>query len=255
MIKAEEGGEEVARSPGQGWGAYIMRPIQAIAILVVIAVVVTGAALFTGNLSSGSKGSLLTNGGFETGDLRGWRSGNLLVPTVESTVVDNGTYATRFQTTSNGDALAQCTQRALECSLLNSSTISQDLSGFTVSPNSTLSIALYPAFQPPSTFQMTLDFAPSSLGSPGITIYYIFSASSEQCDAYSQLLVNASNYARAFCLPVQQGGWTVVTRNVTSDIPSTLEPSDLGSSLTLSLSFAGGEVNDTIYVDSVSLSR
>jgi hypothetical protein len=233
-----------------------MRLTQAVAIAVVIAVIVAGVALLTGNLPSGTpKGNLLANGGFETADLRGWNAGNLLVPTVESTVVNNGTYGALFETTSNGNALSECTQQALGCSLVNSSTISQDVAGLSVSPNSTLSIALYPAFQPPSTFQMTLDFAPSSLGSPDITIYYVFSASSEQCDAYSQLLVNASNYARAFCLSVQQGKWTVITRSISNDIPSALKVSDLGSSLTLSLSFAGGNSSDAMYVDSVSLRR
>ncbi len=233
-----------------------MRRTQAVAVVAVIAVAVVAVALvLTGDLSpSGAqRGNLLTNSEFETGDLRGWKPGNLLVPTVESNVVKNGTYAARFQTTGNGNSLAQCTQQALGCGTVNSSTISQDVYGVSVSPNATVSISLYPAFQPPSTFQMTLDFAPASPGSPDITIYYIFSASPQQCETYSQLLVNASNYARAFCLPANQGEWNEISRSISNDIPTALKPADLGSSLTLSLSFAGGEAADTAYVDSVSL--
>ncbi len=233
-----------------------MRPMQAIAIAVVVAVIVAGVALFAGDLStsSGKKGgNFLANGGFESGDLRDWNRGNLLVPTVETTLVDNAAHAARFETTGNGDALSECTQQALQCSAVNSSTISQDVAGFSLAPNSTVSIAVYPMFQTPSTFQMTLDFAPSSPGSPDITVYYIFSASSPQCEAYSQLLVNGSSYVRAFCLSPQQGEWTVFTRSLSGDLPVSLKPSDLGSSLTLSLSFAGGNSSDAVYVDSVSL--
>ena len=225
----------------------------AAAILIVVAIGAIGLALAPS--STTGDGNLLTNGGFEAGNLQGWQNGGLLVPSVESTIVKNGTYAARFETTSNGNALSQCTLHALECGLLNSSTISQAVSGFSVSPNTTLSIALYPKFQNLSTFQMTLDFSRSSLQSPkDVIIYYIVSASSEQCNTYSQLLVNASHYARAFCLSAQQGEWTVITRNIPSDIPPAISPSDLkGSTLTLSLSFAGGNSTDTTYVDSVYL--
>jgi hypothetical protein len=236
-----------------------MRTRQSIAAAALIVVVLAGIGLvFTNSLASSSKtesGNHLTNGGFETGNLQGWQNVNLLLPSMESTVVKNGTYAVRFETTRNGIVLSQCTLHALECNLLNSSTISQDVSGFSISPSTQFSIALYPLFQYPSTFQVTLDFALSSRqNSPDVTIYYIFHASSEQCDTYSQLLVNASQYARAFCLSAQQGEWTVITRSISNDIPSTLSPSDLsGSSLTLSLSFAGGNSTDTTYVDSVYL--
>jgi hypothetical protein len=235
-----------------------MKRMQAIAAAVFIVVAVAGIGLVLTRSSTSSSttenGNLLTNGGFETGSLRGWDNGGLLVPTVESTIVKNGTYAARFQTTSNGNALSQCTLHALQCGLLNSSTISQTVSGFSLSPNTTLSIALYPTFQNLSIFQITLDFSRSSQrNSQDVTIYYIVSASSEQCNAYSQLLVNGSHYARAFCLSAQQGGWTVIARNISSDIPSAISPLDLGSSLTLSLSFAGGNSTDTTYVDSVYL--
>jgi hypothetical protein len=240
-------------------GASTRRRKLAIASVVLIVVVGVGLVL-TSSPAPSSKtegGNLLTNGGFETGNMEGWKNGSLLVPDVESTIVDNGTYAARFQTTGNGAALNQCTLHALECSLLNSSTISQDLSGLTISPNTTLSIALYPSFQAPSTFQVTLDFGLTSQhGTSEVTIYYIYSASSEQCDTYSQLLVNGSQYARAFCSSAQQGEWTVTTRNISNDIPAAIRPSDLdGSSLTLSLSFAGGNSADATYVDSVYLGR
>lgn len=233
-----------------------MRRTQAISVIVVIAVAVAAVAIaLTSNPSSGPKDEFLTNGEFETSDLRGWNTGKTLVPTVESTMVNNGTYAARFETTSNGNVLAECTQQALDCAAVNSSTISQDISGFSLSPNSSLSIALYPAFQYPSIFQVTLDFAPSSPGSPDITVYYVFSASPAQCDAYAQLLVNASATSRTLCLTLQQGTWNVVTRAISGDLPSSVTPSGLGSSLTLSLSFAGGNSTDLIYVDSVSLRR
>jgi len=233
-----------------------LRRLQLVAIVLVAAVVVGGVALFASgfSLSSSKKVNLLANGGFETGDLSGWDKGNPLVPTVESTVVyNNTTHAVRFETTANGNVLGECTQQGLQCSAMNSSTISQTVNGFSLTPNSSVSIALNPMFASPSTFQMTLEFAPVSLGSPDIIIYYVFSASSQECGAYSQLLVNGSNYARAFCLSAQPGGWTVVTRSLLSDIPTSLKPSDFGSSLTLSLSFAGGNSTDAIYVDAVSL--
>lgn len=235
-----------------------MRRTRVVAAAVLIVVLVGIGYVLTNDLTSSCKtanGNLLANGGFETGDLRCWQNGGLLVPTVESTTVKDGTYAARFETTSNGDALSQCTLHALECSLLNSSTISQDVSGLSLSSNSTLSIALHPVFQYPSTFQMTLDFGLSSRqNSSDVMIYYIFHGSPGQCETYSQLLVNGSRYARAFCLSAQLGEWTVITRTISTDIPPAIRLSDLsGSSLTLSLSFAGGNSTDTAYVDSVSI--
>jgi hypothetical protein len=230
-----------------------------VAAIIIVVVVVGGIGLAsTPSLAPSPRtegGNLLINGGFETGDLQGWRNNSLLLPSVESAIVNNGTHAARFETTSNGNALSQCTLHALECALLNSSTISQDVSGVSISPNTTLSFALYPLFQYPSTFQVALDFGLSSLqNSKEVTIYYIFYASSDQCDTYSRLLVNSSQYARAYCLSAQQGEWTVITRNLSNDIPSTLTPSDFrGSSLTISLSFAGGNSTDTAYVDSIFL--
>jgi hypothetical protein len=241
-----------------------MRQRRLIAAAIVLTVVLLAAIgyAFTNNLTSSSSssssigdGNLLANGGFESGNLQGWQTGNLLVPTVESTVVNGSRYAASFVTTGNGLALSQCTLHALECSLLNSSTISQAVSRFSLSPSSRLSVAVFPSFQSPSVFQIALDFTPSSQrGSQDVIIYYIFYASSEQCDAYSQLLVNATQHARAFCLPAQQGEWNAVNRNISNDIPSALSPSYLtGASLTLSLSFAGGNSNDTAYVDSIYL--
>jgi hypothetical protein len=233
------------------------RLVAFVLLLVLLAVVgyafTNGLAPSSASSSSTGDGNLLANGGFESGNLEGWQTGNVLVPTVESTVVNGSNYAADFETTSNGLALSQCTLHALECSLLNSSTISQAVPRFSLSQSSMLSVAVYPSFQSPSVFQIALDFAPSSQqGSQDVVIYYIFYASSEQCDTYSQLLVNATQHARAFCLPAQQGEWTVVTRSISNDIPSGLSPSYLsGASLTLSLSFAGGYPNDTAYVDSI----
>jgi len=235
-----------------------MRKSRAIAAaIVIVAIVVVGLVLSNspGSPPAAPGSNLLVNGGFETGNLRGWDSGGSLVPSVESTTVQNGTYAARFVTPSNGDALSQCTLHALQCSLLNSSTVSQNVAGISISPGTQLSIALYPAFQSPSTFQMTLDFATASQqNSKEVTIYYIFYASSDQCNAYSQLLVNGSQYARAFCLSAQQGEWSVITRSLSDDLPAAVSPSSLhNSGMTISLSFAGGNATDTTYVDSVSL--
>ena len=226
------------------------------AAVFIVALVVVGLVLSNSSAPPATEGgNLLTNGGFETGNLRGWETGGLLLPSVESTVVQNGTYAVRFATTSNDDALSQCTLHALQCALLNSSTISQTVSSISISPDTQLSLALYPMFRSPSTFQMTLDFATSSQqNSKEITIYYIFYASSEQCDAYSQLLVNGSQYARAFCLSAPHGEWSAITRSLSNDLPAAVSLSTLrGSALTISLSFAGGNSTDAAYVDSVSL--
>lgn len=231
-----------------------MRATQIVAMVIGVAVVIAAVAVLTGNLTGPGqpKGNLLGNGGFESGNLNYWNGGSLL-PSVETTTVQNGTHALRFQTTPNGNSLAQCTQQAIACNTVNSSTISQDVSGLPLSPNSTVSIGVYPDFQAPSTFQMTLDIAPASLGSPSVTLYYIFAASPAQCATYSQLVVNGSSYSRAFCLSPPQGAWTTISRTLFEDLPTTLKPTYLGSSLTLSLSFAGGNASDTIYVDSVSL--
>jgi hypothetical protein len=239
-----------------------MRARRSIAVVILVVVFLAGIGyVLTNDLASSSAassgsadGNLLTNGGFESGNLQGWQTLNLH-PTVESMIVNGSKYAAMFETTSNGLALSQCTMHALKCQLLNSSTISQAVSGVSISPSTRLSIALYSSFQSPSLFQVTLDFSPSSQqNSHEVIIYYIFYASSEQCDTYSQLLVNASQFARAFCLSAQQGGWTAITRNISNDIPSSLSTSDLsGSSLTLSLSFSGGNSTDTTYVDSVYL--
>jgi hypothetical protein len=49
-----------------------------------------------------------------------------------------------------------------------------------------------------------------------------------------------------------RGQWNVITRNIANDIPSVYQPSDFsGASLTFSLSFAGGNSTDKIYVGSV----
>ncbi|MDA4117558.1 MAG: hypothetical protein OK455_04360 [Thaumarchaeota archaeon] len=238
-----------------------MRARRSIAVVILVVVFLAGIGyVLTNDLASSSAassrsagGNLLTNGGFESGNLQGWQTSNLL-PTVESTIVNGSTYAAMFETTSNGLTLSQCTMHALKCQLLNSSTISQAVSGVSISPSTRLSIALYSSFQSPSLFQVTLDLSPSSQHSHEVIIYYIFYASSEQCDTYSQLLVNASQFARAFCLSAQQGEWNAITRNISNDIPSSLSTSDLsGSSLTLSLSFSGGNSTDTTYVDSVYL--
>ncbi len=240
-----------------------MKPRRLVAAAVLLVVLLAAVGYVSTNdsaspsaaSSSTGDGDLLTNGGFESGNLQGWQTGNALIPTVESKVVNGSSYAADFRTTGNGLALSQCTLHALECSLVNSSTISQQVPGFSISPSSRLSAAVYPAFQSPSVFQITLDFTPSSQqGSQDVVIYYIFYASAGQCATYSQLLVNATQHARAFCLPAQQGGWTVVTRSIAGDLPSALSPSYLsGASLTLSLSFAGGNSNDTSFVDSIFL--
>ena len=189
----------------------------------------------------------ITNGGFETGGLQGWQVNPSSPPTVESTTVQNGTFAARFQTTGNGQTLTQCTTKALQCSHLNSSTISQEVALASVSNGTLLSIAVNPQFQPPSVFQITLSWS-----SPNATIYYLLTASSEQCTSYSHLLTGTASNESAYCLSPQQGTWTFLTRNVAVDLPPATSRSALaGSTVSLSMSFAGGNSTDFVYVDSV----
>ena len=196
----------------------------------------------------------MTNGGFETGGLQGWQETGV-PPTVESSVAYNGAFAARFETPPNGPALTQCTLHAQQCALLNSSSISEDVSSLTISSNTTLSIALYPSFQSPSIFQVTLSFTLPSQRTPAATLYYVAASSADQCNAYRALLTNATQNSSAFCLDVLQGKWNLLTRNLSNDIPSPPGDSKLaGSTLTISLSFAGGNSTDYAYADSVRLS-
>jgi hypothetical protein len=232
-----------------------LRGIQKVAIVAVVAVF--GAALVLANLPSSSPedvGNLLSNGGFETGGTQGWQSSGT-VPVVQSDVAYNGGFAARFQTPANGGTLTQCTVQAQQCGLLNSSSISQDVSSITLASNTTLSLAVYPSFQPPSIFQVTLSFVLPSQPSTEATVYYIAAASSAQCDAYGRLLTNATLNSQAYCIAVKQGTWNPIARNLPDDLPASPGLSKLaGSTLTLSLSFAGGNSTDLVYADSIRIS-
>jgi len=228
-----------------------VRRIQLAVVLVVLLVVGVVLILVNAPAPGNQGGNLLENGGFQTGDLSGWQNSDI-TPAVESGLVDNATYAARFETTANGAALSQCTLHAQECATLNSSSISQSVSGLALSANTTLSLALYPSFKSPSIFQVTLSFTAPSQSSPEATVYYVVAASPDQCDAYGKLLTNSTQNSQAFCLQEQQGQWNVIARKISADLPAAPGQSALsGSVLTVSLSFAGANSTDVAYVDSV----
>ncbi len=179
-------------------------------------------------------------------------------------MVESGSsYAARFQTPTNDAKVSSpCLTQGVGCGHLNASTIYQNVYNVTVSEDTKFSLAVNPMFQYPSALQVSLDFglSPSAASRTNFTdviVYYLVIASPQQCATYSQDLVNASEpstSAAAYCLSAQQGTWTLLSRNVTTDLPSGIEPSDLrGSLLTVSVSFAGAGPTDTVYVDSLSL--
>jgi hypothetical protein len=239
-----------------------------IAVILVVVMVggIIGYALTRGSASSPERPvNLLTNGGFETGNLQGWQTVPPHLPTVESSVVENGSssYAARFQTPTNDAKVSSpCLIGGVGCGSLNASTIYQNVYNVTVSEDAKFSLAVYPMFQYPSAFQVALEFglssATSRANSTDVIIYYLVLASPQQCVSYSQDLVNAvaraTSAAAAHCLAARQGNWTLVSRDLATDLPSGIGPSDLrGSLLTVSISFAGAGSTDVVYVDSLFL--
>jgi len=236
---------------------------RAVAAVAVIAVLVVGGAAYVLITDSGSSArpNLFANGAFQTGDLRGWQAVPPYLPVVESSNIAKGSsYDARFQTpTNDANVSSPCLTVGEGCGLLNVSTIYQHVYNLTLSGDARFSFAVYPAFQYPSAFQVTLEFSlsPSAAARTGhsdILLYYLVLATPQQCSAYSGYLQSARppGASAAFhCLSAPQGDWTQVDRDVASDLPSGLAPSGLdGSMLTLSVSFAGAGPTDVTYAGS-----
>jgi hypothetical protein len=255
-----------APGPAVGPGKKrITRRRAAVAAAAIVAVLVVGAGYVLVADSGSSAGpNLFANGGFETGDLGGWQTVPPYLPTVGSSTVPNGSsYAARFQTpTNDANASSPCLTAGEDCGIMNISTIYQNIYNLTPSRGTTFSLAVYPAFQYPSVFQVALEFglSPSAAGQAGysyVLVYYLVLASPQQCSTYSAHLLNTlpqGTSAAAHCLSAPQGSWTLFNRDMASDLPSGIGPSELdGSMMTLSVSFAGANATDEVYVGSLYL--
>jgi hypothetical protein len=242
----------------------ITRPRAAAAIAIIAVLVVGAGYVLVTDSGSSARPNLFANGGFETGDLHGWQTVPPYLPTVESSIVPKGSsYAARFQTPTNDpNASSPCMTVGEGCGILNVSTIYQNVNNLTLPGGAAFSLALYPAFQYPSAFQVALEFglSPSAAQQAGysdVLVYYLVLVSPQQCSTYSDHLLNArpqGTSAAAHCLSAPQGTWTVFDRGLASDLPSGISPSELdGSMLTLSVSFAGANPTDEAYVGSVYL--
>lgn len=243
-------------------GANRSRAIVAVIIIVVLAIGGIGYVVLTG--SAARPPNLLANGGFETGSLQGWQTVPPYVPVVESSTVAKGSsYAARFQTpTNDANVSSPCLTVGTGCGLLNTSTIYQSVYNLTVSKSTGFSLAVYPAFQYPSAFQVALEFglspaAARQTGYGDVLVYYLVLASPQQCSTYSNDLLRsrpAGTSAATHCLSAQPGVWTPFDRDMASDLPSGISPSQLdGSMLTLSVSFAGAGATDEAYIGSLYL--
>jgi len=232
---------------------------------IIVGVLVVGTAyVLVADSGSSARPDLLSNGGFQSGDLRGWQTVPPYLPAVESSIVAKGSsYAARFQTpTNDANVSSPCLTVGEGCGLLNVSTIYQSVNNLTASGGTGFSFAVYPAFQYPSAFQVTLEFglSPSAANQAGysdVLVYYLVLASPQQCSSYANDLLRSrpsGTSAATHCLSARQGGWTLFDRDVASDLPSGISPSELdGSVLTLSVSFAGASATDEVYVASLHL--
>ncbi|MGH9920846.1 MAG: hypothetical protein ACRD6W_18500, partial [Nitrososphaerales archaeon] len=86
---------------------------------------------------------------------------------------------------------------------------------------------------------------------------YLLRVSPQQCSTYGDHLLSSrpsGTSAAAHCLSAPQGSWTTFSRDMASDLPSGISPSELNNSmLTLSVSFAGANPTDEVYVGSLYL--
>jgi hypothetical protein len=219
----------------------------------------SSSALSTSKTSSSATSSiagdvnLLANGGFETGNLSGWSNSSDYRPIV-GPGEGNATFAATFETPANGQDLTLCTTYSAECGSLNVSTISQRFVVASVNRQTSFSFAMNPKFSYPAGLQITLSFLrPSDPDAQNATIFYLFYASPQQCENYTQILAGYNTFHTSiYCLTVPQGEWTTMTRNIASDLASTVGPAYLdGSTLTLSFSFAGGNSTDKTSIGSV----
>jgi hypothetical protein len=250
-----------AASPIQKGGT---RGRAVVAIVVILVLVIGGIAFVVTDLSAARPPNLFANGGFQTGNLQGWQTVPPYLPTVESSMVEKGSsHAARFQTPTNDPTLSSpCLTVGVGCGVLNTSTIYQNVYNLTVSQGTGFSFAVYPAFQFPSAFQMALEFglspaAATRTGYSNVLVYYLVLASPQQCSTYSSDLLRSrppATSASTYCLSTPQGSWTPFKRDIASDLPSGISPSELdGSMLTLSVSFAGASGTDEVYVGSLYL--
>ncbi len=254
-----------APDPAAGHGKKRITRRRAAAAAAIVAALVVGAGyVLVADSDSSASANLFANGGFGTGDLRGWQTVPPYLPAVESSIVAKGSsYAARFQTpTNDAKASSPCMTSGEDCGILNVSTIYQNVNDFTPSRGTTFSLAVYPAFQYPSIFQVALEFglSPSAAGQAGysdVLVYYLALASPQQCSTYGNHLLSSrpqGTSAVTHCLSARQGGWTIFNRDMASDLPSEISTSELdGSLLTLSVSFAGASATDEVYVSSLYL--
>ena len=220
MPKLEEGFLQAFRAssalgPAVGHAKKRITRRRAVAAAIIIAVLVvgTGYILITDSGSS-ARPNLLANGGFEAGDLRGWQTVPPYLPTVESSIVAKGSsYAARFQTPNDANVSSPCLTVGEGCGLLNTSTIYQNVYNLTGSGGTGFSFAVYPAFQYPSAFQLTLEFglSPSAAARTGysdVLVYYLVLASPQQCSSYSSDLLKVPSIGdvRRHILPVRPAG-------------------------------------------------
>jgi hypothetical protein len=233
------------------------------AAVLIIALEIGGLAYVLTD-SSSPRPDILLNGGFGTGTLQAWQSVPPYLPIIETSLVPRGsTHAARFQTPTNEPSVSgPCLEGGKDCSLLNVSTIYQTVNNATITAGTRFSMAVYPAFQSPSAFQVTLEFGltqaeASRAGYSDVLVYYVVTANAQQCTNDTGYLVRtgiSGTIGAAHCISAPQAAWTYVDRSVAADLPSGITASELDDSIiTMSVSFSGASPTDQMCAGSLDL--